>query len=457
MSTPSDQLLPPDPRPTKGIPAWLGNFHRLRQSVLFPLQLQAERFPLQFWAILLILVSGGVGFSATNWLLKLPQSPQCSRIFWPIASASMRLYCAQVSAEEKTVDSLLKAIELVAGLPKDHPLAPEINRNIEQWSKEILDLAEDSYQSGNLQGAIATAKRIPNHVQAYNLVESRVQAWQQTWQQGEAIYADVEQSLRKSRWNEAFRNAVRLLNLDNRYWETVKYDGAIKNIQMAQEDSSKLDNAYNILRRGGIDNWIKVITEAQKIPNTSYAYEEAQNLIAQVKEKVTAEIQTLIDQQDWQTMASTIARLPEQAFAAEDLNDWQLLSSAGSDAQSGTLEGFQAAIDTAERMTDQSRSLYPLAQKLLSSWRQEETALSQLAQARNTASAGTVEALRAAVIEAELITSDNPRYPEARREIRNWTEQIQISEDEPLLNRAKQLALSGQAADLEQAQGKHAR
>ncbi|BFM41351.1 chromosome segregation ATPase [Synechocystis sp. LKSZ1] len=451
MSTPSDNLLPPDPTPPKGTMVWLGNFQRLHQSVLSPLQLQAERFPLQFWALLLILVSGGVGFSATNWLLKLPQSPQCSRIFWPIASASMRLYCAQVSAEEKTVDSLLKAIELVAGLPKDHPLAPEINRNIEQWSTEILDLAEDSYQSGNLEEAIATVKRIPNHVQAYDLVESRIQTWQKTWQEGESIYADVEQSLRKSRWNEAFRNAVRLLNLENRYWGTVKYDEAIKNIQIAQEESSKLDSAYNILRRGGIDNWIKAIEEAQKIPKESYAYEEARNLITQAKEKLTEEIQALIDQQDWQTLASTIDRLPEQVFAAADLNDWQLLATAGSEAQSGSLEGFQSAISTAERITDPTRPLYPLVQDLISDWRREETALSQLAKARATAATGTIEALRAAIIEAELIANDNPRYSEARRDIRNWTEQIQITEDEPLLNRAKQLAVSGQVADLEQA------
>ncbi|MFM1842344.1 MAG: hypothetical protein RLZZ490_1080 [Cyanobacteriota bacterium] len=420
-------------------------------SVLRTFRNTAQRFPLQFWAALLIVVSGGIGFVSTNWLLSLPKSPQCSRIFWPVASASMRLYCAQVAAEERTVDSLLKAIELLAGLPKNHPLATEVNRNIEEWATEVLDLSEEFFQAGKLEEAIASAKRIPDHVQAYTLVEERIAAWQELWGKGEEIYGEVEADLRKSRWNSAFRNAVRLLNLDNRYWSTTKYNDAIRNIQIAQEESSKLDAAYKILNRGGIDNWLKAIEDASKIPKESYAHEEAQVLIGKAVDKLTDRIETLIDERDWQTLANLMDRLPVAYFPAADINDWQVLATAGSEAQTGTVDGLELAITTAERITDPSRPYYALAQTLIKGWRTEETAMQQLDKARNTAEAGTISALNQAIAQAQLVPQDNPRYGDAARDISNWTKQVQISEDSPVLNKARELANSGNIGDIEQA------
>jgi len=411
----------------------------------------AQRFPLQFWAALLIVMSGGIGFVSTNWLLSLPKSPQCSRIFWPVASASMRLYCAQLAAEEKTVDSLVKAIDLLAGLPKNHPLAAEVNRNIEEWATELLDLSEEFFQAGKLEEAIASAKRIPNHVQAYNLVEERIAAWQELWNKGEEIYAEVEADLRKARWNSAFRNAVRLLNLDNRYWSTTKYDDAIRNIQIAQEESSKLDTAYKILNRGGIDNWLKAIEDAMKIPKDSYAYEEAQILIGKAVDKLTETVKKLIDQRDWQTLANLMDRLPVARFPSADINDWQVLATAGSGAQTGTLDGLELAITTAERITDPSRPYYNLAQELIKGWRTEETAMQQLAKARNTAEPGTVSALNQAIAQAQLVPRDNPRYADASRDIATWTKQVQISEDSPVLSKARELANSRNIGDIERA------
>ncbi|MFM7580163.1 MAG: chromosome segregation ATPase, partial [Microcystaceae cyanobacterium] len=123
-----------------------------------------------------------------------------------------------------------------------------------------------------------------------------------------AIYGEVETNLRKADWNGAFRDAVKLLNLDSRYWSTTKYNESLKNIQLAQEESSKLDTAYRILRQGGVDNWLKAIASAKKIPKTSYAYQESQGLVDQAKEKIQDYVQSLIEKKDWQTLASTTDR-----------------------------------------------------------------------------------------------------------------------------------------------------
>lgn len=441
FSTPPDQSRPPV----------MNNLQSVGRQTLQQVQRQAERFPWQFWAIVLILLSGGLGFTATTMLFKLPKSPQCSRIFWPIASASLRLYCGQVLAEERTVDSLLRAIDLVAALPKDHPLYKEGSQNIEMWANELLDLAEESYQSGDLEEAIATARRIPAHVEAYKLVEERITTWQATWKEGEAIYGEVEANLRKADWNGAFRDAVKLLNLDSRYWSTTKYNESLKNIQLAQEESSKLDTAYRILRQGGVDNWLKAIASAKKIPKTSYAYQESQGLVDQAKEKIQDYVQSLIEKKDWQTLASTTDRIPEEIFPTEDLNDWQLLGDAGSDAQSGTLEGIQTAIATLGRITDQTRPYYNLAQELMAGWQKEEAALTQLAKAREKASSGTLVDLNTAIAEARMIPQENPRYRDALQDINTWTKQVQIYEDKPVLSKAKEIAAGGNVTALEQA------
>ncbi|MFM6255829.1 MAG: chromosome segregation ATPase, partial [Dolichospermum sp.] len=92
-------------------------------------------------AAVLTLIPGTVGFLAISMLFKLPSAPNCPQIFWPLASASVRVHCARLAASKQTVNDLLQAIALVKQLPENHPLREEINRFLEQWSRDILQLA----------------------------------------------------------------------------------------------------------------------------------------------------------------------------------------------------------------------------------------------------------------------------------------------------------------------------
>ncbi len=420
------------------------------QKLYQQLYQRLSQLPWYSWAAIFIVVSGGIGFTATSALLKLPKSPQCAKIFWPVASASMRLYCAGLAADERTVDGLLRAIKLVESLPQDHPLRHEIDRNVEEWAVEILDLAEDKFQSGELEEAIATARQIPAHLKANSVVEERIERWRSIWSEGEEIFAEVERQLRETNWNQAFREAVKLLNLDNQYWATTKYDETVNNIQLAQEESRKLDNAFAILRRGGVDNWLEAIAQAVKIPSDSYAYQEAQKLISQGKENLTERVQELIGSHQWQDLMSLLDRLPESLFPSGELGDWKILASAGLDAATGTVESLETAITTAQQIAS-DRPLYQQAQDLASRWTQEIEGVAHLEKARDFSAGGTINDFNAAIAQAELIASANPRYNEARREIGDWTRQIQTIEDQPLLDRARELASTGSVNALQQA------
>jgi len=50
--------------------------------------------------------------------------------------------------------------------------------------------------------------------------------------------------------------AVRLLNINNNYWATTKYDQLNRLIETTRDDGNKLAKAQSLAKRGGLDNYI---------------------------------------------------------------------------------------------------------------------------------------------------------------------------------------------------------
>ncbi|BCU13263.1 hypothetical protein [Microcystis aeruginosa] len=409
-----------------------------------------HRFTWKVWAALFVVVFGGVGFLATWQLLNMQKSPNCPKIFWPIASASLRLYCAQLSADSRTVEGLLAAIALVEALPEDHPLRSQVNQQVEEWARDILNLAEKDYQAGNLQQAITKARQIPNNMAVAAIIEERIAKWQGTWTEGNDILSKLEENLRASNWNQSFRLAVDLLNLNNEYWATVKYNEALAKITVAREDSSKLDNAFNLFARGGLDNWFKVIEEARKIQASSYAYQEAEKLIGKTEDKLQEYAERLIERKQWQALRDLANQTPKDLKIKEDVTDWSLLSAAALDAEVGTVEGLEAGILGLEQI-DASRPLHQTALAMRERWQLQVQDLRILSEARDLAQAGTIEQYSAAIAKAGEVPRNNPLWSQAQQEIGSWNRQIQVIEDRPILERAREIALPGDINSLSNA------
>lgn len=409
-----------------------------------------HRFTWKVWAALFVVVFGSVGFLATWQLLNMQKSPNCPKIFWPIASASLRLYCAQLSADSRTVAGLLAAIALVEALPDDHPLRSQVNQQVEEWARDILNLAEKDYQAGNLRQAIAKARQIPSNMAVAAIIEERIAKWQGTWTEGNEILSKLEENLRASNWNQSFRLAVDLLNLNNEYWATVKYNEAIAKITVAREDSSKLDNAFNLFAQGGLDNWLKVIEEARKIQASSYAYQEAQKLIGKTEDKLQEYAERLIERKQWQALRDLANQTPKDLKIKEDVTDWSLLSAAALDAEAGTVEGLEAGILGLEQI-DPSRPLHQTALAMRERWQLQVQDLKILSEARDLAQAGTIEQYSAAIVKAGEVPRTNPLWSQAQQEIGSWNRQIQVIEDRPILERAREIALPGDINSLSNA------
>ncbi|NJM95134.1 MAG: hypothetical protein HC792_01420 [Acaryochloridaceae cyanobacterium CSU_5_19] len=209
--------------------AWIIGGSRLKLLRYWPL-----------WALVAIAISGGVGFSSYQLLLHQAGKPHCERVFWPFASGSLRIYCAQELASKQTLEDLFAAIALVDALDAHHPLRSAINPLIEQWSTQALDLAEKAFHAGKLERAIQFAKKIPAQTTAYQLVQDRIARWQRIWAEGETIYNQAEAALNNEDWRTAYRITVKLLDVDNRYWAGTQYDAMTEKIILAQRMKASL-------------------------------------------------------------------------------------------------------------------------------------------------------------------------------------------------------------------------
>lgn len=394
-----------------------------------------------FWAALGGLISGGVGFISLAFLLKSPAAPNCPYIFWPMASAWVRIHCAEVAASKQTVDDLLQAIALVQALPKDHPLRKELNRSVEQWSLDILDLGDEAFQAGKLQEALAIARKIPKNVSGYQSVENRIESWQSTWSKAEEIYRDAEAEMREQRWHQAFMAAVRLLNLDNDYWTTTKYEELKDLIETTREDANKLAKAQSLAKRGGLANLLEAIKLTEPIGAKSYLYQDAQEVLPEFGRKILDLAQEKLDRRDAQEAIAIAKQIPVSTSLKLEAQDFVSVAEAWRSAWIGTILGLEGAIAQAQDIGS-DRPLYNKAQELITSWQLEIEDLTHLDRAREVAQGGTVDHLTAAIAEAKLIPDTNPRASEAKQDINTWRGQVESIQDRPYLDRAENLASS---------------
>jgi soluble cytochrome b562 len=405
------------------------------------------------WKVLLVLAflsCGGSAALAVAYIFQLPGLPNCPAVFWPLASASMRFECARIAASKENAKDLLEAIALVDGLPQDHPMRAEANRLVELWSQEVLNIADELFHQGKLDDAIAAARQIPAKVTAAKLVDDRIKKWQATWAQAEDVYRKAEAAMRKRDWKAAFGAAIKLLDLDNRFWQTTQYDELNKRINIAREDGNKLYEAERLADSGGLDDLLKAVKLAEEIRPESYVYELAQKVIPKFGKKMLDLAETALNRRNLQDALGIVGKIPKSANLDEEVKDFTVVANAQSQVWQDSVAGLEAAISQAQRIAP-NRPLYKRAQQLITRWQYEIEGLAQLERARSISLGGTTNSLAAAIAAAALIPQSNPRWNQAQTQIQTWRSQIQTAEDRPFLDQADQLANQGDVNSLQAA------
>ncbi|MGD1804326.1 hypothetical protein ACP6PL_02635 [Dapis sp. BLCC M126] len=402
------------------------------------------------WIALLVIVPAGAGITAMSALFKLPSQADCESTYWRTASASKRLYCAQLLANSPTVDSLLQAINLVDILSNDHPMRSQIDGYIERWSKKILSLGELAFQDGKLEEAIIIAKKVPQRVSAYPLVEKQIQEWQKTWNQAEANYKQTQKHLRKEEWNQASMEASRLLSVPNVHWGTQKYQELINDIKRTRKEGGKLNEARNIGEQGGLDNLTNAIKQAQEIEQKSYIYQTAQKLIFNLGKQIIDIASVKLNEGNWQEALDIVNKVPKNDALQENVKDIEVLARAHSPANLGTIAGLEDAIAQVQKLKAE-RPFYSKAQQLISLWQQEIADVTIIEEGKKLAQPRGISDLKAAIAKLQSIPPYNPRGKEATTLIEAWSRQLEQQEDQPFLDKAEKLASFGDLTSLQAA------
>ncbi len=397
------------------------------------------------WQFLLLttlaILTGTLAFAVTS-LFRMPNLPNCRAIFWPTASAAMRLQCAESYASQGGVDFLLEAIALVEQLPDDHPLRAEINAKVENWSREILASADTMFHQGELEDAIATAQKIPPNTAAADEVETSIRRWQKIWGEGSDIFEDAKTMLVDGNFKDAFGLSVQLLDISNDYWSKTKYNELTKLIGLAREDSRKLGKIKRLAGKRTISGFKEALKLLASIKSESVLFDEATAMKKELAKDMLDMAETSLARKQLPQAEEILAAIPRNEGLDEEIADFQVFTEAYRRAWSGDALGLDSAITRLQSM-GRDRPLYDRAQTLIAQWRAEIKALAQLDVARQIASQGNVKDLRLAISEARQVSTSNPRWQEVSEQIDQWEERVQTTEDRPILNQAEQLAAAG--------------
>lgn len=406
---------------------------------------------LRSWPVVVLVIFGflgTVGTTAVFSLFRMPSSPNCRTIFWPTASASLRLQCAEIYAEQGDAKSLLAAINLVDQLSEDHPLRQDIiNRRIDDWANSLLDLAERSFEEGDIEGAINHAKEIPARAAASKVVEDRIIRWKEIWGEGADIFAKAIKSLKEKNFQAAFTLSVALLDVDNQYWSTEKYGDLTQLISLAREDERTLSKALASAKTGTLKGFSSALNELEEITEESVFYEEAQKERKNIANSMLLASEQLLADRRPVSARAMLNAIPRDAGLREEVADLQIFAMAYQQASMSTIGGLEAAIDQMERL-GKTRPFYARGQRLIAQWQQEIREIGLLTQARERALRGSTTDLSAAIAIAEQIPRSSTQSEAASEQIRKWRARVETVQDRPILERATQLAAGGTPDDL---------
>jgi hypothetical protein len=400
----------------------------------------------RWWIVALALLGCSIGSGALGIfiLLRQPPKPQCDRVFWPFASGSLRLYCAQEQAQKRTLEDLFAAIALIDSLPFYHPLRPLINRWVEIWSKQALDLADEEFQKGDIEKAIDFAKKIPAQTTAHALVEQKIKYWNTVWAQGKEIFQKTEATLKDEEWRKAFGIMVQLLTVDNRYWS--------QRIIAAQKDETRLVKAQQLAEAGGIDNLNKALGILQDLSDGTIFKKSIQKLTTKIARSLVDIAESSLNKQDLNTALDALQQIPRDVSFWPEVQDWIDIANAMSDTWSGEVTGYETAIAQLKKMSP-DRPLYAKAQDYIQKWSGDIGYVRLLQEAQARAADGTPQGLASAIQQASQVPSDSSQWENAKQFMADWSSSLSDQQDRPILNRADELSFQGDPASLQAAIG----
>jgi uncharacterized protein (UPF0548 family) len=399
---------------------------------------------------------GGMGMSAYLWLTGLPPLPNCKTVT-PLSSDIQRLYCAQEIARSGQLADVLTAMTLLEQWSPDHPLYKEAQQTIANWSTMVLLAARDKMLTGDLQGAVTTAKKIPSSSPTYKDAQAAIAQWQTQWSKGEVIYNKGLNAIKQQDWRVASEQVVELGYLDQDYWRLQQADVLSKRLIEERDARYSLMQAQKIAKGGDPSRLGEAIALVQQVAPKTYAWEEAQTALNQWSQTLLQRGLAQWQQGDIAGAIATAQQVPAKLDLPPEAHDLIQFSYASRLATADTSKPWQPkweeiwnlleAVAATGQISPQS-PMYGQAQTSLKTWQARLQDAIQLQFADLTAGLGLSQTYDLAIAQATQITPDRPQRVQAQTLIAYWQQQRQKLEDLPYLALAQTWAASGHIPDL---------
>ncbi len=403
-----------------------------------------------FWMVTGCAGIGGVIAIAVIVLLQVPALPTCPSVFWPLASGSVRIYCAELSAKKRTPEDLLDAIMLLDGLGEDDGLRPLANEYLIKWTEELLTLTEAVVNAGDLDRAIALVQEIPDNDTTRQLLRDKVQEWRTEWAEAETLHGDALAAMEQQRWSEAQIFLRRLRVVSNPYWSSEKHGELTLRMKALLEDSSKIRRAQRLAKGRSQSGYQKALELLASIKPSSPLYQDAQIAQEEIADQLLAKARQELEGGNGTGALALANLLPDTQDYGTERFDLRVLAQAIAAANRGTGVDLELAITEASKITS-DRPLYDRAQRLIARWQRDTEFVGYLERARQIAARGTANDYTDAIAQAKRIPESSGQYEEARRQISLWSDEWQRLRDRPRLDQARDIAQSGSISALQSA------
>lgn len=395
------------------------------------------------WSAFLAILAGGVT-SGIWWLTKLPPPTDCRSIS-PLSADGERLYCAQKAADSGQLQQLLSAISLVEDWSKQHPLYWEAQRRNKQWSKAIIEIAQQKLNRGELSTALQIVEQIPLTSPLYAQAQGTITAWQGEWQQGKLITAQFQDALKRQNWQQASRLIGELTQLNQQYWNSLRFDQLMQKLDTEKEAWQELEKAQNLASSGWLVQLEKAITLAGKISPDTYVKAEAQAEQSQWGGALLKFAADRFERENFAGVISLAEQIPVNTSVYEEALDWIRLSRASEVAEEDNIPALVDALAAAAQISSQS-PVAQLASQQAAKWSSDLQARTQLELAKFVAGFEQLAGFETAIEQAALIDQESPQRLKAQTLIAQWQQEIQEIEDRQALLRAQEL---GEGASVE--------
>ncbi|WAL61455.1 HlyD family secretion protein [Thermocoleostomius sinensis] len=408
-----------------------------------------------FTALVLCCAVGGLATLAFVWLTSLPPRTNCGEIS-PLSPDIDRLYCAQAAAESGELDDLMTGLKLVEAWSPDHPLYNESRRWMKEWSQSVLVIARQKMAASDMETAIELANRIPNSSPLYAEAQSAIAQWQENWQIDEAIYAKAQTALKNQDWDSVSHHILELSESPYDYWNTEKVNELAQQVLSEKKARQILAQAKRTAEVETPDNLQAALKLAKTLDTTTYTWMDAQPTLTQWGNTLLTigfdrwrekRFDEAIAHAEAASVSSALATEAQHLIDLSQARQLALASGGNWKPQPKHVWNLMEAVSAAKRIPSTSR-FYAQAQESLASWDAQLQATSQLQVANLLADLGQRDSLQTAIAQAEQIPPAHPRRLQAQTLIAYWKQEVQRVEDQPYLLFAQQLAEAGTVADL---------